>query len=204
MHKQRIGGGHRRRTPSRPPDRRSWSPKDAWTVVQIADPYSPHLVRSPSSPEPPTPLCPLPPETTAPRMNVGGGHHFHARVGAATAQASSRSCLLGPRPTLAPPGPPSSLCVPLGPSSPLAPRVTAVDEWGGRVSPAHASGAAIIARALRNRRRCVRRTTPLVRQDEDVKNEPSGLWLYTHTHTKTFYIFLFCEDETRCPIPIQP
>jgi hypothetical protein len=36
MHKQRIGGGCRRRTPLRPPDRRSWSLKDARTVVQIS------------------------------------------------------------------------------------------------------------------------------------------------------------------------
>jgi hypothetical protein len=29
MHKQKIGGRHRRRTPPRPPNRRSWSSKDA-------------------------------------------------------------------------------------------------------------------------------------------------------------------------------
>jgi hypothetical protein len=38
MHKQRITGGRRHRMPSRPPDRRSWSLKDAQTVVRTVDP----------------------------------------------------------------------------------------------------------------------------------------------------------------------
>jgi hypothetical protein len=45
MHKQRIGGGRRQRTPPRPLDRRSWCPKDVQTVVQIADPRNLCLTR---------------------------------------------------------------------------------------------------------------------------------------------------------------
>jgi hypothetical protein len=52
MHKQRIGGGRRRRTPSRPLDRSSWSPNDTQTVVQITDPRNPRLARLPAPAEP--------------------------------------------------------------------------------------------------------------------------------------------------------
>jgi hypothetical protein len=55
MNKQRIGGGHRRRTLSRPPDRRSWLPKDDRTAVRTVDPHSPRLARPSSLPEPPAP-----------------------------------------------------------------------------------------------------------------------------------------------------
>jgi hypothetical protein len=55
MHKQRITGGRRHRMPSRPPDRRSWSLKDARTVVRTVDPRSSPLARLSLLSEPPAP-----------------------------------------------------------------------------------------------------------------------------------------------------
>jgi hypothetical protein len=55
MLKQRIGRGRHRRMPPRPPDQRSWSPKDTRSVVQTADTRSPRLTRPLSSSEPPVP-----------------------------------------------------------------------------------------------------------------------------------------------------
>jgi hypothetical protein len=127
MHKTRIGGGRRRRTSPRPLDRRSWSPKDVQTIIQIVDPRSMRL-------EWPTLL-----ETTAPCALVKVGIIVVCMWGAAT-RASGRSLLLRPRPALAP----------LGPPSPLSPRrrwVRRHASWA--VGATHASRAAVVARSLR-------------------------------------------------------
>jgi hypothetical protein len=129
MHKQRIGGCRRWRTLSRPPDRRSWSPKDVRTVVQIVDPRSLRLARRCRRQSHSRFVWPPLPETTALRATTGGGHHYRAHVG------SHRTSLW----TLAPPW-----------------TTAGARSFGATVAVVRASDAVDAARASSNRHRWVR------------------------------------------------
>jgi hypothetical protein len=71
MYKQRIREGHRRRTPPRPPNQRSWSSKDARATNTSRGCHRRRWPRLTRPPEPPAlPWPPSLPKPTAPRATA--------------------------------------------------------------------------------------------------------------------------------------